>query len=315
MKNIAILAYPDIALFELGCATELFALERPELDRKLDNWYHAEVISFLPGPFKTLAGVEINVRQIDSLSAFDTLIVPSWPTLHATIDSHTSDAILKFHQRGSQILSFCSGAFLLGYLGILDGQQATTHWRYEQRFTESFPNCEYLPNVLYTLTESLGCSAGSAAAIDLGLAVIRQDFNSQVANSVARRLVLSGYRKGGQSQFVETPVERKPSRLSESLDWALQQLHQPLSVDQLAKKTNMSRRNFDRVFRKRMGISPQEWLISQRLVLARQLIETGGISVEQVAEQSGFSSAGNLRHHFRKQLGVSIRQYRDSFCH
>ena len=316
MKNVAILAHPHIALFELGCATELFGLPRPEFDQ----WYKAEVISFQSGPFQAISGVSIQARCIDDLSAYDTLVIPSWPVDHTSPSPKLAKAIQNFSRKGGRLLSFCSGAFLLGYLGLLDSKEATTHWRYESQFKDAFPRCQYQANVLYVLDNKLGCSAGSAAAIDLGLAVIRQDFGAAKANSVAKRLVMSGHRKGGQSQFVETPVQHRPNQLSESLDWASDKLADNISINDMAAHACMSRRSFDRLFRKQMGLSPQEWLVCQRINLACQLLETANDNsalrtIEKVAEQSGFSSAGNLRHHFHKQLGVSPRQYRDNFCH
>ncbi len=315
-KNVAILTHPDIALFELGCATELFALPRPEFDA----WYRADVVSFEQSPFHTVAGVSIEASFIKNLEGFDTLVIPSWPTHLNNVNALIETAINAFYRRGGQILTFCSGAFLLGQLGLLDGKMATTHWRYEERFKNAFPECQYQSNVLYVLHEQIGCSAGSAAAIDLGLAVIRQDFGAHKANSVAKRLVLSAHRKGGQSQFVETPVQRRPNQLGETLEWAIGQLASHVSINQLAKRAHMSRRTFDRLFRKQMGTSPQEWLITQRISLAQRLLEESSnkeppTTIDQIADQSGFSSAINLRHHFRKQLGISPRQYRDSFGH
>lgn len=316
MKNVAILAHSDIALFELGCATELFALPRPEFD----SWYKASVVSFEQGPFQTLAGVSIQANHVENLDGFDTLVVPSWPTEVNRLTTLTEKAIHAFYNQGGQILTFCSGAFLLGQLGLLDGRRATTHWRYEKRFKSAFPKSRFQSNVLYVLDDQIGCSAGSAAAIDLGLAVIRQDFGAQKANSVAKRLVMSTHRKGGQSQFVETPVQRRPNQLGETLDWAASRLATDISINQLATRAHMSRRTFDRLFRKQMGVSPQEWLISQRIRLAQSLLEESSnnnalATIDHIADQSGFSSAGNLRHHFHKHLGVSPRQYRDNFCH
>lgn len=316
MKNIAILTHPNIALFELACATELFALPRPEFD----TWYQAEAVCFENGPFQTIAGVSLQTRRVNNLNDFDILVVPSWPVEQTVIGPEMAQSIQNFSARGGQTISFCSGAFLLGYLGLLDNRPATTHWRYEPQFKQAFPTCDYRPNVLYVLDEEIGCSAGSAAAIDLGLALIRQDFGAEKANSVAKRLVMSGHRKGGQSQFVEAPIQLKPNQLSETLDWAITKLSTPLSIDTLAQRANMSRRSFDRVFRKQMGLSPQEWLISQRVTLACRLLEKsstqgGTNTIEHIADKSGFASAGNLRHHFKQQLGVSPRQYRDNFCH
>lgn len=309
--KVAILVHPQIAMFELGCAIELFGLPRPELK----SWYQAEAIAIGQANATVHCGVSLKVNTKADLDGYQTLVVPSWPTEQNPIDSRLRKAVLGFLEQGGRVISFCSGAFLLGALGCLDHREATTHWRYAQKFQDRFRKVNYVDNVLYTLSGQIGCSAGSASALDLGLAVIREDFGSQAANSVAKRLVISGHRRGGQSQFVETPLALRASSLDISIEWAKERLNQTISINDLAAKANMSRRNFDRSFRKQLGISPHEWLVTQRIHLARTLLEESSEKLETIAEKSGFSSAGNLRHHFNRTLGLSPRQYRDNFCH
>ncbi len=309
MKKIAILAHRDVAVFELACATELFALSRPEFD----DWYTAQVVSLSPGPFECTGGVQLSCVEMADLNTFDTLIIPSWPVTQKRIPQTIAKPILDFANRDGQLLSFCSGAFLLGYLGLLDDRDATTHWRYQSQFEQAFPSSRYQANILYTLDEHVGCSAGSAAAIDLGLAVIRRDFGNDIANSVARRLVLNGHRKGGQAQFVETPISHQSDRLGDTMQWASANLSASISINTLAQRASMSRRSFDRIFRAQIGLSPQQWLLTQRISLACRLLETGNSTIEHVAAHSGFSSAASLRHHFKRQLALSPRQFRDNF--
>lgn len=309
MYKVAILTYQNAALFELGCAVELFALPRPEFD----EWYEAEVISFEGGSLNTTGGLQLVAKQVNSLDQYDTLVVPSWPTNNSEIPAPLANQVRIFESTGKRILSFCSGAFLLATLGLLNSRQATTHWRYANKFKQRFPDVRYVEDVLYILNNNIGCSAGSAAAIDLGMAVIRQDFGYERANQVARRLVMSAHRKGGQSQFVETPSQQHPSQFTETIDWALSNLHTAININELAKRSLMSRRTFDRKFRQTFGISAQQWLVSQRLCMARQLLEETSKAVEIVADQSGFDNAASMRHHFRRVLGVSPRQYRDQF--
>ena len=198
-------------------------------------------------------------------------------------------------------------------LGLLDNRQATTHWRYAEQFKFRFPNVEYVDDVLYVFDGNIGCSAGSAAGIDLGMEVIRQDYGYEVASMVARRLVMSAHRKGGQSQYVETPLQKNRTPFTETLDWARSNLKESININDLADKSHMSRRTFDRKFRRTFDISAKEWLINQRLDLARRLLEQNGRNIERVAADSGFDNATSMRHHFRRVLGVSPRQYRDQF--
>lgn len=309
MKNIAILASEYVALFELGCAVELFALPRPELK----NWYRSEVVSFTEQPLNSAGGLTVECKRIQNLDNYDMLVIPSWPVSDTAVDKQMGKAIKRLYQRGGRILSFCSGAFLMAELGLLDNRQATTHWRYAQQFKQRYTLSHYVDDVLYLYDGQLGCSAGSAAAIDLGIAVIAKDYGHKVANQVARRLVLAAHRAGGQAQFVETPVAIKPNHLAKTLDWAITHLTQGIKVADMAKQTNMSRRSFDRKFRSAMNISPQQWLTLQKINIAKQLLESSKDSIEQVALKSGFETSLSLRLNFQKTLQLAPSRYRDQF--
>jgi len=314
--RVAILSYDQSALFELACAVELFALPRPEIE----HWYETHVVSFAEPTLNTSAGLQLSgVRQIMSFRQYATVVIPSWPIEQKEIPEDLLRSLLRAHEEGTRLLSFCSGSFLLARAGLLDGRKACTHWRYAEEFKREFPKVTYADDVLYVLEGGIGTSAGSAAALDLGIAVIREDFDYSVANQVARRLVIAAHRNGGQSQFVETPVAKRPDLLSTTLDWTLQNLQHPINVDDMAQRACMSRRTFDRKFRATMNMSPQEWLIDQRLHLARELLESTTESVDTVATCSGFDNAITLRHHFRQRLGLNPTQYRTNFqargCH
>ncbi|MDH7943417.1 helix-turn-helix domain-containing protein [Pseudohongiella sp. SYSU M77423] len=309
MHRVAILVHDRIALFELGCAVELFALPRPEMD----DWYRCDVVSFAEGSIVGTGGVSIAVKTVSSLADYSMIVIPSWSTDGKPVPEAIRSELINAYNSDKRILTFCSGAFLLAQLGILDGRKATTHWRYADKLKALYPQIEYEDDVLYVYDGQIGCSAGSAAAIDLGMEVIRSDFGYRIANHVARRLVISAHRQGGQSQFVETPMPEKPSQFSRSLDWAMNNLSRPIGIDEFAEKARMSRRTFDRKFRDTFGVSAKEWLTTQRLDAARQLLESTRHDVEKVAELSGFSNASNLRHHFRAAIGVSPRRYREQF--
>ncbi|MBY7898289.1 helix-turn-helix domain-containing protein [Vibrio fluvialis] len=309
MRRIAILTHAHCSLFELGCAVELFALPRPEIEQ----WYDCDVVNLEGEPFDSTAGVRIEAKRVTSLTGYDTLVIPSWPTQGAPVPEALANEVRAFAQAGKRLLTFCSGAFLLAELDILDGRQATTHWRYAEQFKARFSKVDYVDDVLYVWQDPIGCSAGSAAALDLGLAVIRHDFGYKVANQVARRLVMSAHRAGGQSQFVEAPMLEVPNQFAGALDWAQQNLTAPLNVDQLAERANMSRRTFERKFRASFNLSPNEWLIQQKIERAKGLLEETTLPLERLAEQSGFESVVTLRHHFRRLLGVSPKQYQQQF--
>ena len=314
MKRVAILSYDGCALFELGCAVELFGLERPEFK----DWYSTDVVTFDSGLLSSTGGVNLDVKKITSLEPYSMLIVPSWPTNGESITPLLAQQIGLFQQPSKTIISFCSGAFLLAELAVLDNCKATTHWRYAELFKQRFEHLSYVDDVLYLFEHTLGgpavgCSAGSSAAVDLGLEVIRRDYGNNIANQVARRLVMSSHRKGGQSQYVETPLLRSSSVFDAALNWAISNLTTDITIDDLARRSHTSRRTFDRRFRNTHGCSAKQWITTQRLNLAKTLLEHEQLSIERVAHDSGFENANVLRHHFRKNLGLSPRQYRDQF--
>lgn len=308
MRRVAILGYDGLALFELGCAVELFALPRPEFN----DWYHTQVICFEQKPLEVTGGISLNVKQVTDLSAYDVLIIPSWPTEQSN-NERIIGALQDMAKNSKRIISFCSGAFLLAEAGLLENRQATTHWRYAEKFRRRFPSVHYVEDVLYLYDGQIGCSAGSSAAIDLGLAVIRDDFGHAIANQVARRLVLAAHRSGGQSQFVETPLLKTPSLFSSALDWACKNLDQNICINQLADKAGMSRRTFDRKFSSSFNTGAKIWLTQQRIQRVKHLLEESQDTVEQIATKSGFDNAITLRHHFRKHVGISPSQYRQQF--
>ncbi len=306
--KVAIVVDETIALFELGCAVELFSLPRPEID----EWYQSDVVSFTKGNLSATGGVSIKAKSVTDLSAYDMVVIPSWP-IDKPVPEQIENEIVKLYQRGGKVISFCSGAFLVAEIGLLNNTDGITHWRYADAFKKRFPLVNYVDNVLYLYSDRIGCSAGSSAAIDLGIEVIRSDFGHQTANKVARRLVLASHRSGGQSQFVETPLPKKADGFSQTLDWAIQNLHTKIDVAYMAKMAKMTRRTFDRKFRKSLNMSAGEWIILQRLNRAKMLLETSGQTVDLVAYNSGFESAMSLRHNFRKYVQISPSQYRQEF--
>ena len=307
--NVGILIHDSTSLFELACATELFLLPRPEYK----HWYQGKVINHKGTHAVATANIHLKVSHVDDLTEFDMLVGPAWPVLRKPIDKALSTALLSHVDAGKRLVSFCSGAFLLGRLGLLNNKQATTHWRYFEEFASEFDSCEAVDNVLYCYDGSLGTSAGSAAALDLGLEIIRQDYGVDAARQVAKRLVIPPHRKGGQAQYVDQTSVRRRTEFDSTLDWAINNLGKPISVSVLAKRACMSRRTFDRRFKSQMGVSPKHWLIEQRLDLAQRTLERFNTPAEMLAEVSGFENAASLRHHFKRRLGVTPRQFRDNF--
>ncbi|MEO2266738.1 helix-turn-helix domain-containing protein [Pseudoalteromonas sp. YIC-656] len=307
--KVTILLLEKLSLFELACAVELFALPREDIS----DWYQTKIVSLSNSTFEGLCSSHFTCEHVNQLEPCDLLVIPSFPVEAQTIDDTIRQEILKHFNAGGRIISFCSGSFLLAALGLLDNREATTHWRYSDEFRARFPGVIYREDILYTYDGVIGCSAGSAAGIDLGIEVIRQDYGHKIANSVARRLVLPAHRSGGQAQFVEKPLETAKSVLSNTLDWAVLNLTPQLSIADIAAKANMTRRTFDRQFIKHYKITPLHWLMQRKLDVAKTLLESTQHPIEHIAEQSGFESAVTLRHNFKKYLSISPREYRGRF--
>ena len=308
MLKVAILAHEQIATFELACAVELFALPR-----EYEKWYQTDVVCFDRGPLNASGGIKITAKPIQSLYRYDTLVIPSWTTNSKHVRLDMAEKINEFAEQGKRIISFCSGAFLLAQLGLLQYKQATTHWRYSEQFRARFPKVNFVNDVLYTHDQNISCSAGSAAALDLGIDIIRKDFGHTIANQVARRLVISPHRSGGQTQYVETPIVKNAGSFSATLDWAITNISQAISVAEMAEQACMSRRSFDRHFKKALGTSPKAWLNQQRINLAKQILEVENLSIEQLASRVGYDNGITLRFNFNKYVGVAPSQYQAQF--
>jgi AraC family transcriptional activator FtrA len=212
-------------------------------------------------------------------------------------------------------MSICIGSFVLAATGLLDGRRATTHWRWAERLQERFPRVRVDPSVLYIDDGQILTSAGTAAGIDLGLHVVRLDYGAEVANQVARRIVMPPHRDGGQAQYIETPVPdtAEDDPIGATLGWIVEHLDEELTVEDLASRAAMSERSFLRHFRATTGTTPLDWVLRQRIGLAQRLLETTDLPLEFIAERSGFGSAVTMRHHFARRVQTSPQAYRRTF--
>jgi len=311
--RVAVVAYDGLCTFEFGIAVEVFGLPRPEMGA---GWYSFAVASADPGPLRATGGVRLVADGgLEALDGAGTVIVPGWRGADTPVPADLAAALRRAHGAGARLVSICSGVFVLAATGLLDGRRATTHWRYAGRLADAYPAIRFAPDVLYVDEGDVLTSAGSAAGIDLCLHIVRADHGPAVANRVARRLVAPAHREGGQAQYVERPVppEREGARLGPLLDQMRGALDRGWSVDAMAAAAGMSRRTFLRRFHETTGQAPGDWLTAERLVRARDLLETTGLSVEDITTACGFGSADTLRHHFRTRLGTTPARYRRRF--
>ncbi|MFF3916718.1 GlxA family transcriptional regulator [Streptomyces sp. NPDC001852] len=300
--------------FEVGVATELFGLPRPELG---DRGPLYTVTLCTPTPrirmnhgFFTLTGVP----GLEAVAEADTLVVPGRPDNVVPRGADVLDAIRRTHARGARIVSFCTGSFALAEAGLLDGRRATTHWMWADTFRDLHPTVLLEPDVLFVDEGDILTAAGSAAALDLGLHLWRRDHGAEFANAVSRRLVFASHRDGGQRQFVERPVPDVPDEsLGPLLAWAQERLGEPLTVADLAARAAVSPATLHRRFRAQLGTTPLAWLTGERVALACRLIERGEERLEVVAARCGLGTAANLRARLRRETGLSPSAYRRRF--
>ena len=311
-RRVVTLAYDRLGTFELGIVVEVFGLPRPELDV---DWYRFAVCSYERRPLRATGG--ILVRPTVGLSALEragTVVLPGWRDAAERPPEVLLKAVRAAHERGARLVSICSGVFVLAATGLLDGKRATTHWRYVDGLKARYPAIRVEPDVLYIDEGNILTSAGSAAGIDLCLHIVRRDFGAEIANQVARRLVVSPQREGGQSQFIPAALPPEGSGgLGGSLEWTLRHLAEPLTVEDLAQRAAMSPRTFARRFRSETGTTPHRWLTHQRLLAAQRRLETTKEPIETIAVKVGFETAATLRLHFRRSLHTTPTDYRRRF--
>jgi len=310
--RVAAIAYDGLCTFEFGIAVEIFGLPRPELDTP---WYDFRVCGVNDGPASATGGVSLNITHgIETLAWADTIIVPGWRHgADETVPLHLSDAMLAAHDRGARLVSICSGVFVLAAAGILDGKRATTHWRHAARLKALYPRISVEPDSLYVDEGQVLTSAGSAAGLDLCIHIVRRDHGPDIANSVARRLLLPTHRDGGQAQYVPRPVAPNGHAIRPLLDWLRAHLSDAHTVSELAARACQSERTFVRHFKAATGLPPHAWLIRERVGRARELLESSDLNIERIAEAYGFGSAETLRHHFRQEIGTPPTRYRAAF--
>ncbi|MFE9337356.1 helix-turn-helix domain-containing protein [Streptomyces sp. NPDC007063] len=309
MGTVGLAVTDGMLHFELSVAYEVFGTDLPAA---AGCWYHLGVHG--RGPVRFGAFRLEPDRGLDRLPEADTVIVPGWADVDVEPPADLVDAVRAAHEAGARVASLCTGAFVLAAAGLLDGRRATTHWAHTEALAARHPRVEVDPDVLYVDNGTVLTSAGKAAAMDLCLHLVRLDHGSALANTVARRLVVPPHRAGGQAQFVTAPVpEQDTHPLSELLPWVTERLDQPLTVEDLARRANLSTRQLGRHFRTATGTTPLQWLLTQRIRRAQELLETSAYSIDAVAAATGMGTATTLRRHFNRAVGVPPDTYRRTF--
>ena len=313
LRNVAVVVVHGFLPFEFGTICEVFGVDRT--DDGLPR-YDFAVVSGEPPPLRAHNDFTIQPScGLQRLADADLIALPAvGDDRLAAFPPDLLEALRAAVDRGARVLSICSGAFILGEAGLLDGRRCTTHWRHAAELARRFPQAKVDPDVLYVDDDPVITSAGTAAGIDACLYLVRKEQGSRVANGIARRMVVPPHRDGGQAQYVVQPVAPScDGTLRDLLEWLRGHLDQTLTVRQLAARANMSERTLARRFVQDTGTTPQRWLTGQRILLAQQLLEESDATVDAIAERSGFGNATALRHHFRVWRGTTPNAYRRLF--
>jgi transcriptional regulator GlxA family with amidase domain len=311
LRNVAALALDGVAPFELGVLCEAFGIDRSDQGIPVLDF---DVCGVRPGPITTSLRFSLHVEHgLERMADADLIGVPAMPRDHEYPEPALA-ALREAVDRGGRVLSVCSGAFVLGAAGLLDGRRCTTHWRFAAELAQRYPSAKVDPDVLYVDEDPIITSAGTAAGLDACLHIWRKEYGAEVATTIARRMVVPPHRAGGQAQFVEAPIRPAESAtLSGVLDYMSAHLSEQHTISSLARLANMSSRTFARRFRDETGTTPYDWLMSQRVTAAQRLLENGDDTVDVIAAKCGFGAAAAMRHHFTRRLGTTPQAYRAAF--
>ncbi len=301
--RVVVLAIQPVVLFDLSVPILIFS--RPE--------YEVRLATARMGKIETTNGPQMVIDSgLELLAMADTIIVPGFARATEPTDAETL-ALRSAHQSGARIASICTGAFALAAAGLLDGIEATTHWAHATDLARRYPQVRVNADALYLDHGDLITSAGVTAGIDMCLHLLESDLGPEASLDSARAIVAPLRREGGQAQFRPSPPVPGAAQLHAALTWATQHLDQDLTTAELASRAHVSARTLHRRCIELTGLPAGEWLVRQRLALARQLLEDPTVTIDQVAARSGLGSANNLRHHFRRLLDTTPTRYRSSF--
>ena len=307
---VVAVVYDGLCLFEFGIAVEVFGLSRPEFE---SDWYRFQVCSAEGDEVATTGGVRVRAEAgLEALERADVIVVPGWRGPRQRPPSQLISAITDAHTRGARIVGLCGGVFVLAATGLLSNKCATTHWQFLDDFVELNPDICVNRETLYCDDGRILTSAGSAAAIDLCLHIVRCDFGAEKADVVARRLVVPPMRGGSQPQRnAESLVPPcNDQQLADYLVRLKADLATQVSSQEAARELRMSVRTFHRKFQSFTGESYGRWISKQRLERAMHLLRETDLGIEQISDACGFASSGSLRRLFREYTSVSPKEYR-----
>jgi transcriptional regulator GlxA family with amidase domain len=312
MHRVVALCLDGLVAFDLTAPAQAFGLAAEPCGTP---HYRFSTCSVDGAEVRTTSGFGVRPGAgLGALRRADTVVVPGYANLFEPPPAEVLAALRAAARRGARVLSVCTGVYALAHAGLLDGRRATTHWAWAAELARRFPAVAVEPDRLYVDEGEVMTSAGLSAGIDLSLHVIREDFGVAAGDRVARHMVAPPHRDGGQAQFFEPPpVEGAGGSLEPTRRWAAEHLAEPLDLAALADHAGVSPRTLARRFAEETGTTPLQWVLAQRVLEARRLLEGSDLDIEAVALRAGFGSAPSLREHFRRATATTPTAYRRSF--
>lgn len=316
MKTVALLLFPGVQSLDVSGPMDVFAEANAFVGEQ--DGYRLVTVSTQPYPIRASNGQQLGADLVvaEAGTGYDIVLVAGGPELPTEVERpEVSDWLRKVADKVPRYGSICTGAFLLGRAGLLDGKHATTHWSDAAQLAAQFPLAQVEHDRIHIRDGGLVTSAGVTAGMDLALALVAEDHGPSVALAVAKRLLLVAQRQGGQSQFSPyLHAMASPEALATVIQqYVMEHLAESLSVEHLADVAGMSARNFARQFVKDTGVTPAEFVQRARIDAARNMLEGGTLALKTIAYRCGFGSAARMRLVFTQRFGVTPNQYRDSF--
>ncbi|MEV4319712.1 helix-turn-helix domain-containing protein [Actinocrispum sp. NPDC049592] len=259
-------------------------------------------------PAHILGGCE-GYRLSDDPTQADIVVVPGFEEPEKPLPATDLDVIRQSADRGARIVGICTGTFGLAASGVLNGRSATTHWQYVAQLRELYPKVLVLENRLFVEDGKILTSAGAGAGIDACLHMIRSDFGEAAAHDAGKGVVAAPARTGDQLQYVDVLTPPRAT-LAATRAWVMENIGEPITVQRMAMHSNLPRRTFIRHFENETGMPPMRWVVLQRILSARRLLERSDWSIERIAAATGFGTATNFRTVFRREVGSTPSAYR-----
>ncbi|RJL21746.1 GlxA family transcriptional regulator [Bailinhaonella thermotolerans] len=306
--RVVALISPPQEMYPVTCAAAVFGDHGKDIPRHYDFRLCAERPTSVP----TTMGVDVTVPHgLEALDDAGTVLI-AHSSGRASPD--VLRAVAAAHARGARIIAVCSGVLVPAELGLLDGRDASVHWELTEEVARRFPRIRPDASVLYVDHGDVITAGASSTMIDLCLHLVRKDHGAALAMRVGRQIAAAPHREGRQRQYPDLPTAGPAAdALGPLLEWITDNLHRPLTIEDMAARSGVSPRTLSRRFTEQLGVSPGRWLLERRLAHARALLEETDLPVETVARRSGLSSAVNLRRRFHAALDTTPATYRRAF--